>query len=134
MKYRIWNQTKKKFITDVDWRFLRTVGWYFDWVNGDIRQVLTIDPYKERIVGEVNINAYIGHRDKNGVDICESDIVKSTTFDETEIFPIIYFEEEVKFCGKMEGGIRSLYFDDAWEYEVIGNIYENPELLEPNRA
>ena len=80
-----------------------------------------------------NIMQYTELKDKNGKDIYEGDVLrKSGCLD-----AIVEFER-VQFCIKgadsiryvnntIDGSIRNFPVD---EYEVIGNIYENPELLQ----
>ena len=68
-----------------------------------------------------NLMQYTGLKDKNGVEIYEGDIV---TLGEDYINFSIGFEDGA-FCSSANG-----YDGDYKEYEVIGNIHQNPELLE----
>lgn len=81
---------------------------------------------------EVELMQYIGLKDKNGKEIFENDIIKLSdklhgyiTFKEGK-FIVIYIEKnlpkKIQDCG--------IYLSC---YEVIGNIYENPELLKENK-
>lgn len=66
------------------------------------------------------VGQYTGLTDKNGKKIFEGDIVKISN---DEIF-------EVKY---EDGGFTAGLFLGDWDYghvEVIGNIYDNPELME----
>lgn len=75
---------------------------------------------------------YIGLKDKNDTEIFEGDLVKLSAygFQRKRIYEIKY---------NSSGAIYELYENDThiaiaaidnYEMEVIGNIYDNPELLE----
>jgi len=79
-----------------------------------------INPFNYRIPEQAIIMQYTGLKDKNGIEIYEGDIVK-------------YWDgstESVTWnnCGFWSG------WGTLGISEVIGNIYENPELLDENTA
>lgn len=88
---------------------------------------------------DVELLEYTGLKDKNGVEIYEGDIIKTH---ENRIQTIIWedngFKREYTFkrtyLGESYFETRSFDIGDSshrnWGHEVIGNIYENPELLE----
>lgn len=71
---------------------------------------------------------WTGLKDKNGKEVFEGDLIKLTDGQ---------IEEVIFDCGGFMTKRFCMYLDDYWNmhgymYEVIGNIYENPELLVKN--
>ena len=74
---------------------------------------------------EVHLMQYTGLKDKNGKDIYERDIVKE--FD-TNCIREISWRDDLG-CWNI-GRYKDGEVFDMTSYEIIGNIYENPELLD----
>lgn len=92
--------------------------------------------YDEGSCNNVILMQYTGLKDKNGKEIYEGDIVKiaGRYFKDSKVehnFKVEYDESRAWF-----GVLDALHtvslndFDYEEDLEVIGNIYENPELLE----
>jgi putative prophage lp2 protein 26 len=83
------------------------------------------------------ISQFTGQHDKNGTEIYEGDIL---AHDYGDYSLIVYREECIAFCridAKDVGNINGYYnlHEEAWRSclqraRVIGNQYENPELLD----
>lgn len=94
--------------------------------KGEIKLWDERDGYVE-VIPET-VGQYIGLTDKNGKKIFESDIVHgywNTKF-------LIFFDLCcLQFRAKLSDGTEKDidYYGDSKKIEVIGNIYDNPELL-----
>lgn len=92
------------------------------------------------------IMQYVGIKDKNGTEIYEGDIVIINDLDfendndstpwqikyVDDTFTLFYSNSDYYYLNKnIDSIFRSL--PNSWELEIIGNIYENPELLPSER-
>lgn len=78
---------------------------------------------------ELILSQFIGLLDKNGKEIYESDIVKSRS---GKLMIVNWSKKFASFCINREGWAFSHWFGEGFEAdecEVVGNIYETPELI-----
>lgn len=76
-----------------------------------------------------------GLKDKNGKEIFEGDILACKTDDEVINLNIFWDEERALFMFESkkyneQEPLAELVENNTYPFEIIGNIYENPELLE----
>ena len=115
LKFRAWDKKRKELV-------------YFDLslCNSESRIW-----FNEQIVDN-NVMQYVGLKDKNGKEVYEGDIIKHIVTIERNIFEVIY--ENGRFIARSPYIKHDLYFlTKNKDSEVIGNIFENPEILERNK-
>lgn len=122
-KFRAWS-TDKKIMAEV--RTLRFTD-----------ELVETDKFVERSIEEVKLMQSTGLLDKNGKEIFEGDIIRYN-IDVVDIkrHPTLGFYTVLDGREGFFGDGMSIddFEEDAKEFsktaEIIGNVYENPELLE----
>ena len=77
---------------------------------------------------ELILQQFTGLHDRNGKEIYEGDVVLEKHPEGDDLGQVMWVDGGFDLIGK--DGVTALGPQVAWgNYEVIGNIYENPELL-----
>ena len=88
------------------------------------------DTVSYRNFKNIELMQYTGLKDKNGKEIYEGDILSNRN--DEKLYKVIF--ENGSFRAEFKGDFEEYSFDlidvVAQSCEVVGNIYENPELME----
>lgn len=124
IKFRAWDKEAQEMLTVRDINFcgeeLDTYEMQGDWLSFE----------------DVELMQYTGFKDRNGIEIYEGDIVVFEDMTSTEsgywerdcIGIVVWGEEIAAF--EVTNRLSAESYEVLSDCEVIGNIYENPELLE----
>jgi len=133
IKFRAWNDELKCFVPPEVFAVGFTGNiWQVGYDENDIPIISTTKL--------IHLSQYTGLKDKNGKEVYEGDIIKWKD-GLHKLRAVVGFENYIEegdldsdvrilgFCAKYNDGEFGIGTFPISEVEVIGNIYENPELL-----
>lgn len=131
IKFRAWDKKEKRMLE------VRCIDWTNQRIYFSVRQDRFGDDVVERLdFHKVIFLQFTGLLDKDGKDLdwWEGDLISKP---ESRVIHEIFWNEKCgEWCGRRinfisdPSGYRPLWkYRDSGSFEVIGNIYENPELL-----
>lgn len=117
LKFRVWSEEDKEYRTDLN---------VFRLHDG---KIICTSPAYSLEGDRFDAEQYTGLKDRHGKEIYEGDIVVNTYYDDGEMYKVLWVDDSVAF-GMESLDDMELYKLPLESLEVIGNIHENPELLE----
>ncbi|CAK1254623.1 hypothetical protein R55227_BLOPHJLP_01640 [Fructobacillus tropaeoli] len=137
IKFRAWDENKLNFLNNDDYSINPNNGKVMLNDNISIVTEMVIESAfgTPRTVKNYVIEQYTGLHDKNGKEIYEGDIVKLhvVILSPDDKVGLIEYRPKFGYCINFGKAIaRQEYWaaSDKHTIKVIGNIHENPELLE----
>ncbi len=128
IKFRAWNNREKvmSLLRGFDFLIKQAI---INCPNEKSKTAISSWDYKDK---EIKLMQFTGLQDKNGKDIYEGDIViyQYIFEDKESTFEIVWNVDRNGFYAEDEENMWCLEKELKKNFEVIGNIYENPELLE----
>ena len=130
-KFRAWLKKEKKMIEPND---ILNISFKLGEVVPDFNFKFDKEDYS---FFDLELMQSTGLFDKNGKEIFDGDILKVKIMSgQSWLETVRYNDEKAMFVSKevkrkvLESPLYDLFITDLFEVEVIGNIYENPELVE----
>lgn len=149
IKFRAWCKQNKRFLKEYSYPNGHSALW-MDITDGSLNLIepttdeggcssLDIQTINDDYGYEIVLQQYTGLKDKNGKEIYEGDICRSQDccpdadfnlkYEDNPIGDVFYNTDK----GWFELNRNNIPVSFADNIEVIGNIYENPELLNKER-
>lgn len=131
-KFKIWDKTRNKWLFSNCGQFLLTQ-------DGNVMFHMDGDNPLEPIIDQIEYEVlmYTGLKDKNGKEICQGDIVEckcgntgKTILRQVEYIGVSFCTKNGSFYNQKTKQREYCYIPLKPYVKVVGNIFENPELLE----
>lgn len=127
IKFKFWNKKNSRFLQNDNNSIDKTIFDLWDWVG--VMGTCTLFPMDDYVFLQ-----YTGLTDKNKKEIYEGDILNFTArYKQTGPVEVIYYGGSFGCIITDDGGLEEFWalnhIVQQHYPEIIGNIFENPELL-----
>ena len=135
IKFRAWDEGSNRMIFQHDMNCVRgNKEYYFSLYEESVELLHYDEDYSAYVNCDAELMQYIGLKDSNKNEIYKGDIVKIEDYFGDDIIGRVIYDETTAGYVFHKGNERN-YFQmtldlESYVYYVIGNIYENTELLE----
>ena len=122
LKFRVWDTHRKTIYPAQEIRFK----------NNELLAAWRIPGERCLVEGAVLIMQYIGAKDKNGVEIYEGDVIRENAGGKYRDYVVRWSDGKCGFIADTKALCKvfpCLNQGTAKYLEVVGNIYESPELV-----
>ncbi|TKX29492.1 YopX family protein [Campylobacter estrildidarum] len=125
--FRVWDKGINKYIENQTIAILNNRIFAGNTHEGQIGE---FEFMSENYDNDIEIELWTGFYDKNGKKIYEGDIIRCEYHDGCILTYIIIFKYGSFYASEYNSSYIDLISEISLEnYEIIGNIHENPELL-----
>lgn len=119
LKFRVWDIERECYLGETELAGITPDGKYILYIEEEEISRLEIE---ENYI----VEQYTGLKDRNGNEIYENDILEDGSGEPLEYWVVRF--EDGKFIGSTQGVDEDIF--ELTNLEIIGNIHENPDLLE----
>ena len=122
LKFRVWDTHRKTIYPAQEIRFK----------NNELLAVWRTHGERCLVEGAVPIMQYIGAKDKNDIEIYEGDVIRENAGEKYRDYVVRWSDGKCGFIADTKALCKvfpCLNQGTAKYLEVVGNIYENPEMV-----
>lgn len=126
LKFRAWDNEEKRWLLGYEYKNLGGFSMFGECMLFEEWSAILnrfILQQKDRTPSDLKLMQYTGLKDKNGKEVYEGDILKT---DSGLNQFVEYRNDMAMFVCRFKNGAST---NISVQWEIIGNIYENPELI-----
>ena len=123
LKIKAWLKKEKKMVSIIG------IDFNYEYIKYTEDDNLFNENYKTAAFKDIELLQFSGAKDKAGQELYEADVIKFNDGIDDIYGLISYDDEDAVYCVSYENVTEHLS-NMAGDFEIVGNIFENPDLHE----